>query len=167
MYKMTPRLKNTYAKIVSLVSLILGATLFVVSNMENVLYPAIAQLFGLILLTASIYIASVFLLRQYTFAIDQNPNGDKGELDFTITERKGNRDITVCRIGLDEITSAREVNGKNKKAVESERKKMQRYTYDTSFIPARRIEIICRFDDNDLSILVTFDEQLLKILNNK
>ena len=167
MFKSTPKPKNTYAKIVSLVSLILGATLFAVSNMENVSYPAIAQLFGLILLTAAIYIASVFLLRQYTFSVDQNPNGAQGELDFTITERKGNREITVCRIGLDEIISAREVGGKNKKAVSRERKKMQRYTYDTSFIPAKRIEIVCRVDDNDLSILITFDERLLQILNNK
>jgi len=167
MYKNTPKPKNTYAKIVSLVSLILGSVLFVVSNSKGVAAPAVAQLFGILLMTAAIYIASVFLLHQYTFAIEQNPSGDDGELDFIITERKGNRDITVCRIGLDEITSVREVNTQNKKAVAKERKNMKRYLYDTTFIPVRRIEIVCSFDGEDISILATFDEQLLRMLSRK
>ncbi|MBE6535275.1 MAG: hypothetical protein E7677_01450 [Ruminococcaceae bacterium] len=138
MYKNTPKPKNTYAKIVSLVSLLLGSALFVMSNSGMIAAPAIAQLLGLFLMTAAIYIASVFLLRQYTFEVDENPSGEERELDFTITERKGNRDITVCRIGLDEIIMAREVNAQNKNQVSAERKKMKRYAYDTTFIAAKK-----------------------------
>ena len=167
MYKNTPKPKNTYAKIVSLVSLILGAALFAMSNAKIIAAPAVAQLFGLLLLTVSIYVASVFLLRQYTFTIEENPSSQERELDFTVTERKNNRDITVCRIGLDEIVLAREVNAQNKKTVAAERKSMKRYTYDTAFIAAKKIEIVCKCDDDDISLLVTFDEQLLNLLKQR
>ncbi len=166
MYKNTPKPKNTYAKIVALVSLILGALLFIMANSNIIAAPAIAQILGLLLVTLSIYIASVFLLRQYTFSVEPNPSSDERELDFTITERKGNRDITVCRIGLDEIVLAREVNPQNKKIVNTERKKMKRYAYDTSFFAPKQIEIVSKFDGEDISILITYDEELLKILSN-
>ena len=166
-YKNTPKPKNTYAKILALVSLLLGAGLFVVSNLKIFDSPALPQFFGIAFITVSIYVASVYLLRQYTFSIDLNPASEEDELDFIITERKGNRDVTVCRIGIDDIVTAREVNPQNKKQVAAERKKMKRYVYDTTFIAPRRIELICKLDEDDYSILITFDEQLLTKLNNK
>ena len=84
---------------------------------------------------------------------------------YIITERKGNRNITVCRVGLKDIVTVREVNSANKSQVNAERKNMARYTYDTSFIAPRRIELICKIGEDDLSVLVTYDEQLLTALN--
>ena len=165
MYKTTPNPKNTYAKILSLISLLLGAGLFIFANLDAVDYPAVPQLLGIIFLTSAIYVASLFLLRRYTYSIDINTASENDELDFIISERKGNRDITVCRIGLKDIVAAREVNAQNKKAVKNERKKMARYTYDVSFIAPRRIELICKIGEDDLSVLVTYDEQLLSELN--
>ena len=164
-YKNTPKPKNTYAKILAAASLLLGAALFILANVNIIEKPALLQLFGIIFFTVSIYVASLFLLRQYTFSIDINTQSESDELDFIITERKGNRDITVCRIGLDDIVLAREVNTQNKKQVNDERKKMKRYTYDTSFIAPCRIELVCKLDEEELSILVTYDEQLLAALN--
>ena len=166
-YQNTPNPKNTYAKILALVSLLLGAGLFIVSNLNILDAPAVPQLFGLILITVSIFVASLYLIRQYTFSIDLNPTSETDELDFIIAERKGKRDVTVCRIGINDIVAAREVNAQNKKQIAEERKKMKRYVYDTTFIAPRRIELICKLDEDDYSILITFDEQLLEILNKR
>ena len=164
-YKNTPKPKNTYAKILAASSLLIGAALFILANLNIIDKPALLQLVGIILFTIAIYIASLFLLRQYTFSIDIDPNSETNELDFVITERKGNRNITVCRVGLKDVIIAREVNQQNKKEVKEARKKMARYTYDVSFIAPRRIELICKIGEDDLSILVTYDEQLLSELN--
>ncbi len=167
MYRNTPKPKNIYAKIASGVCLGLGLALILSANANLLPLPAIAQLLGIILLTAFIYIASVYVLRQYTFAVEPNPSSDDGELDFTIIEHKGKREITVCRIGLEDITLAREVTGNNKKQVKSERKNMKRYTYDTDFSAQRRIEVVTEFEDDRISILITYDAELLRALNNK
>lgn len=167
MYSNTPKPKNTYAKIVSLICLLMGAALFVLANTKLFDSPALLQLAGIVLMTAAIYIASVYLLRQYSFSVEQNPSSEQKELDFVIMERRGKREIAVCRIGLDEIVEAREVNKQNKKQITENRRKMQRYTYDTTFIAPRRIELLCKYDDADISILVTYDEKLLTLLNSK
>lgn len=167
MFKITPTPKNTYAKILCFVCLLLGAGLFIFANLDGVSYPAIPQLLGVISFTVSIYTASVYLLRQYTFSIDLNPAGDNNELDLVIIEHKGKREITVCRIGLDEMISVREVNAQNKKQIKAQRKKAKCYTYDTSFIAHRRIEILCRLEDEDFSIFTTYDEHLFAALNKR
>lgn len=160
-YKNTPKPKNTYAKILALVCILTGAALFILANVGIFPAPAVPQLVGLIFITVSIYTASAFLLRQYTFSLDLNTSGERDGIDFIVTERKGKRDVTVCRFGIDDIVAVREVNAQNKKQVNAEREKMKRYTYDTAFIAPRRIELICKLDDDDFSILVTYDEQLL------
>lgn len=165
-YQNTPNPKNTYAKILALVSLLLGAGLFIVSNLNILDAPAVPQLFGLILITVSIFVASLYLIRQYTFSIDLNPTSETDELDFIITERKGKRDVTVCRIGISDMKMGREVNAQNKKRVAEERKKMKRYTYDTTFLPSKRIELVFKIDEEFYSLLVTYDEFLLEDIVN-
>ena len=92
MYRSLPTPKNTYAKIAALVCLLLGMALFAIASLNLVDYPALPQTLGIFSLTASVYIASAFLLRRYTFSVDQNPQGELGELDFCIVENKGKRE---------------------------------------------------------------------------
>lgn len=164
MFRITPTPKNTYAKTLCTVCLFLGAALFVFAGTDGVDFPILPQFLGMISLTVSIYIASLYLLRQYTFSIDLNPASENNELDLVILEHKGKREITVCRIGIGDIVSVREVSAQNKKQVMAERKKLKCYTYDTSFIAPRRIEVNCHLGDEDFSILITYDEQLLMSL---
>lgn len=165
MYKNTPKIKNKAGKITALTLLICGAALFVLSN-YNLIYPVwLAQAVGIILIAIAIYIASAFLLRQFTFAIEESNNDSSAaNYEFVISERRSNRDTTVCRIGLDEIILAREITPQNKKAVMQERKGMEKFTYDNQFAPTRQIEIVAVIDGEKISVITTFDEQLLKIL---
>ena len=168
MYSNTPNPKNIAAKITSLLCLIMGSFMFIVANSNSLKFPWIAQLTGLILITVSIYVASAFLLRQYTFSIqpsDLNSDDTYEKNDFCITEKRSSKNFTVCRISLDEIVSVKTVYPQNKKQIMTDRKKMKRFTYNTEFAASRQIEVVCNCEGELLSILITYDEKLLKILS--
>jgi hypothetical protein len=171
LYKKTVQPKNTAGKITSLLCLICGAALFIMAN-GHIPFPSIAQVFGVILIGTSIFIASVYLLREYTFSVtqsgrfsDEDANYSE-KFDFIITERKNNKDIKVCHFGMNDVTLVRVVDPKNKKQINTERKNMHRYTYNTEFAAGRSIEVQAVLDTEEYSILVTYDEELLRVLNN-
>lgn len=160
--------KNTAGKITALLCLIGGGFLFILANGSLILFPALAQTIGLILIAASIYIAVAYLLRQYTFSVEANDNFSNDESDFSdqysfrITEAKGKRNIKVVDVQMSEIVSCRTVAPTNRKLVRAERKQMKRFTYDTCFAPSRQIEIVAEIDGESYSILVSYDPDLLK-----
>jgi hypothetical protein len=104
----------------------------------------------------------VYLLRYYTFEVTER--NDTTSYDLVIHEFKGKRSMTVCRIGLDDIVSIRLVDKQNKKTVMTERKDKKRYTYDVTFLPSRQVEIVAEIDDEKLSILITYDQKLLSLI---
>ena len=170
MYKNKPEPKNRAAKASALMTLIGGMLLFVLSNSGAIPLPWLAQTVAVIFLTFSIYVAAAYLLKRYTFIVDRKPqiDGDGGDCDFIITEQKGNRDIKVCHVSVNDIVFIREVNSTNKKEVNQDRKKKKRYTYDTQFWASRRLEIAINYTDSEpeehISLLVTFDEKLINVL---
>lgn len=172
MYKKTPEPKNKAAKASALLTIICGAFLFVFASSGAIPYPVIAQTCGIVFLTFSIYVASVYLLKRYTFIVDDFglTDSETDDYDFVITERRGKREIKVCHVSLKDIAFAREVNAKNKKEVTSDRKNKKRFTYDTQLWAARRIEIAIAYTDNgtdeSISMLITYDDELLKVLSN-
>ena len=170
LYKKTMRPKNTAGKISALLCLLSGGGLFIMSYANVIAFPAIAQTLGLILLVAAVYIASAYLLRQYTFSVELAKDeryGDDLRYEFRIDEHKSKKCFTVCRIRLSEISLVRVVDARNKKQINFERKKKGRYTYDSTFAPSGRIEISACVDGEDISVLVTYDEDLFKALNSK
>jgi hypothetical protein len=162
------RPKNTAGKISALLCLLAGGGLFIMSYANVIAFPAIAQTLGLILLVAAVYIASAYLLRQYTVSVelakDERCGGDL-KYEFRIDEHKSRMSFTVCRFWINEISLVRVVDARNKKQINAERKKKSRYTYDSTFAPAKRIEISACVDGEDISIFVTYDEDLFKALN--
>jgi hypothetical protein len=139
-----------------------GALMFAFSGIDIIMWKWFPQTVGVIFLTASIYIASVYLLRYYTFEVTER--NDTTSYDLVIHEFKGKRSMTVCRIGLDDIVSVRVVDKQNKKTVSAERKDKNRYTYDVTFLPSRQVEIVAEIDDEILSILITYDQKLLSLI---
>lgn len=163
MYRNTPKYKNTAAKITALVCLLSGGALFCFANAGIIVLPSIAQLLGIILIAVAIYIASVYLLRAYTFIIEEN---NEDSYDFIITEKKGGRDIKVVHFAISDITSVREVNPSNKHQIQAERKSKKRYTYNTLFAANRFIELCASLDDEEYSVFVAYDEKLLAIFRS-
>ncbi len=168
LYRKTITPKNTFGKIAALLCLLCGAALFILSNGSLIPFPAIAQISGLLLLTAAIYIASVYLLKQFTFMVvrnDRDGASDKDIYDLIITEKKGLKDMKVCHIGLSDIQGIRVVDAKNRKAVRNKRKKMRRFTYNTEFAASKAMEIVAEVDSESYSIFITYDEELFDILS--
>ena len=169
LYIKTIKTKNTAGKITALLSLLCGAALFILAGGGHIAMPAVAQTAGIILLTLSIYVATAYLLREYTYKIQfNNKVGENLDMpdkyDFVIIEKKSNREIKVCHVGMNEIDSFRIVDKNNKKQVRNERREMKRYTYNSEYAPSRYIEICATIDDEKYSILITYDEDLLKTL---
>ena len=169
LYKKTIQPKNRVGKITALLCLLCGGATFVLAN-GFFPFPAVAQSLGVILICVSVYIATAYLLREYTFSVTQNgkfsdEDADLAEkFDFIIFERKNNKDIKVCHFGVKDLTLVREVNPKNKKEISAARKGMSRYTYNTEFAASRLIEVRASLDSEDFSILISYDEELLRVL---
>lgn len=169
LYKKTIQPKNRAGKITALLCLLCGGATFVLAN-GFFPYPAVAQSIGVILICVSVYIATAYLLREYTFSVTQSNNFSDEDssfsekFDFIIFEKKNNRDIKVCHFGIKDLTLVREVNPKNKKEISTQRKNMKRYTYNTEFAASRMIEVQAKLDDENFSILVSYDEELLRVL---
>ena len=72
MFKKAIKHKNTAAKISALLCLICGAALFILAGNGMVSISVLAQAISIILIVAAIYIASAYLLREYTYSIEPN-----------------------------------------------------------------------------------------------
>ena len=169
MFKKTVIHKNTAAKISALTCLILGAALFILSGRGLVAIPALAQTISILLIGAAIYIGAAFLLRVYTYSIEPNihitdDEDKRGQFDFIIYDEKGRKSIKVCHVEMSDVSFVRIITPENKKQVTDERKNMKRYTYDTRFAANRQLEVRAKISDEDYSIIVTYDEELLAAL---
>lgn len=166
LYKKTMKFKNSAGKVYAIVFITVGSALIMFAG--KIAMPAAAQFLGFCLLTAAIYIASAYLLRELTFSIEPNKNSDgeavREKYDFLIVEKKAKYTMKHCHIGLSDITLVREVTSENKKQVAKERKQMKRFTYDTQFAPKKRIEVVCRVGDEEISMLISYDEELFRQL---
>ena len=167
MYKKTVIHKNTAAKITALSCLILGGALFILSGNGFVAIPALGQLISILLIGVSIYVGAAFLLRVYTYSIEPNihiteDDDRRSQFDFIIYDEKGKKRIKVCHVEMTDVIFVRVITPENKKKVGEERKNMKRYTYDTKFAAGRQIEVMANIENEDYSIIVTYDEELLE-----
>ena len=167
MYKNTPVPKNTAAKIYALVSLLGGAFLFLSTNLWNYSMPWLPQLIGVILLVFAIYIASAYLLRRYSFSIEESGGKVEGEdgFSFRITELKYNRQMTLCLVNVSDIKLCRTVTPENRKKVKEEAQNKKRFTYDTAFAAPKQLELQMHVDDEDISMIITYDPDLVGVMN--
>ena len=167
LYKKTIKPKNTVGKISALLLLLSGGAAFAMANAGIIALPALAQTIGVITFTASIYIASAYLLREYTISVELRKDdscGGEPKYEFRIDERRSKLTYTVCRMWLSEISSANAVDRKAQRKTSKEMKKAKKYLYDTTFAPIQRIAISACVDEEELLIFTTFDEDLLRVL---
>lgn len=159
--------KNTAAKITSALCLFCGAALLILAQSGYIAIPILAQLLGLVLLIASIYIASSYLLRNYTYSVQaNNREGDNLTLsemyDFVVYENKGKRSVKVCHVEMRDVTNIIKITPESKK--NGENKDVKRFIYNTQFAANQKIEILARISGEDYSITVTYDEELFSVL---
>ncbi len=170
MYQKSPLPKNTIAKLYALIALAGGLVLFISASYINYQLPWLFQIFGIILIGAAIYIASVYLLRRYTFSVEdsekEDEDGDKTQTYlFRISEFKNNKNLTVCLVEVSDIQLCREVTPENRKKIKEERKNKKKFSYDTSFAAPKQLELQLFLNEEEVSILITYDPELIGVLN--
>lgn len=166
-YKKKIQPKNTAAKITSALCLVCGAALLILAQAGYIAIPILAQLLGIILWVASIYIASSYLLRNYTYSLQINSIEDDDltlaeRYDFVIYENRGKKSVKVCHVEMKDVTNIIKITPESKKTVEN--KDVKRFIYNTRFAASQKIEILANISGEDYSIIVTYDEELYSTL---
>ncbi|MBQ7357875.1 MAG: hypothetical protein IJW65_03985 [Clostridia bacterium] len=174
MYKKIPKTKKLAASVFVMVLMAVGIFMFGLGSMRLIVAPVVAQFFGVVFLTTGIYIMSTKVLKEMVHEIrptDRDVSeeeiiagGNRAKYDFIVSQHKGFRDIVNVRVGLDEVTEAVEINRLNRAQYRKKDKTKKRYSYDTQFAPARQLRVQV---NDDIVLFLTYDEELLKILNKK
>ena len=168
LYNKTFTHQNREAKITALACLLFGGLFYGFGNTDIFPMPVIFQLVGVIMIVCSVYIATAYILKQYSVAITRNDNSDDNacELyDLIVRERKGKREPKVCHIGLDTIISVKTVTKNSLKKTKNEKLDGFRYIYDTRYVWKERIEITAQTGDYQSVIYLSYDEELFRVLS--
>ena len=174
MYKKTPKTKKVAASIFVMVLIAVGIYTFSLGSIRIIPAPVIAQFIGVVLLTTGIYIYATKVLKEMVYQIIPTERGVTDEeiavcgprvkYDFIVAQHKAIRDVVMCRVGLDEVKGAVEINRLNRAEYRKKDKKKKRYSYDTQFAPARQLRVEI---NDDTVVFLTYDEELLELLNKK
>ena len=159
MIKKTLKTQNKKAKLTMLFLFIFGVTLFLIA--PSVPIEAALQIIGFIFVSLSVYIATAFVLKEYTVSIFF----PEGEIypDLAIYEFHGKRELKVCHIGLSDVVEMKIITPENAKAEKEKRKDLKRYRYNTFFDCKEFIELITK---DGVSVIMTYDEDIYKILKS-
>ncbi len=166
-YKKKIQPKNTAAKITSALCLLCGAALLILAQAGYIAIPILAQMLGIILWVASIYIASSYLLRNYTYSVQINSIEDDDltlaeRYDLVIYENRGKKSVKVCHVEMRDVTNIIKITPQSKK--NGKNKDVKRFIYNTQFAANQKIEILAKISGEDYSIIVTYDEELFSVL---
>ena len=167
LYNKTFTHQNREAKIAALACLLFGGLFYGFGNTKIFPAPVIFQLVGVILIVCSVYLATAYILKQYSVSISKNDtrDGEVGELyDLIVRERKGKREPKVCHIGLDTIISVKVVTKNSLKKTKSEKLDGFRFIYDTRYAWKERIEITAQTGDYQSEIYLSYDDELFRVL---
>ena len=160
MYKKTLKHENKNAKLIMWLSFVCGIFLFFFAGNGKLPYPAIAQTFAIIMICISVYIATSYILKEYTVEVclpDRALTDVCVKPDLIIYEQKGQKKVKRCHISLSDVTTMQKYTHINKKEVNRSQKGMFIYKYNSSFLQSEFISITTK---DDIAILITYDESL-------
>ena len=173
MYRKIPKTKKAASVFFVIVLLGVGLFLIFMGGIRLLPLPILAQFIGISCTVAAVFILSQRTLKDFTYEIATTERdvseeeilrcGERAKYDFLVYERRGWRDIAVCRVGLDEVRSATEMNPANKKEFKRLDREKKRYTYDAQFAAWRRLRLQI---NDDTVVYLTFDRELFDILNS-
>ena len=159
MFKKTIKSQNKKAKIIMTLLFVFGvALLFLAPSLTG---KALVQLAGFLCIGAAIYIATAFVLREYTVNIFIPDGADSP--DLAIFEFHGKRELKVCHISLSEITKMDVVINGDKNVNYESYKGLKKYKYNTVFDCDTFLYLTVR---DEILIMLTFDKELYLFLKN-
>lgn len=163
MYEFKPQRTNNKAQKLIMLFFMGAAALFLVTlPLEGVPFLWVIQLLAILLLVAAVFLVTRYVTKTYEYAVEPTDGG----ADLTVTEVSsgGRRRITVCRISLSGIESARVVEGKDEElsAIRKARRKIFDYRLDIA--PEKSILAVANESGEEYILLFAYDEEFLSIL---
>ena len=160
-YEFIPTPQNNKTKRLATWLFICGIILFITGGLKAIPFRSALQLASLASLTASIMLMGRFLLRAYSYRIEDMGEGDELLVD-EITRRSR---YTVCRVELSKLVSVCKWENCSK---ENRAKKRYNYSPDPFGEGAYLLEFIDSAYDvtaDRIRVRITPDEKLLAIFN--
>lgn len=156
MYEYRPQKgNNTAGKVVF--CLFLAAAVCLIGSALVPRYPVILQALGVCLFIPIIQITVRFLLSRYLYRLCTT---EDGRTDFEVYLYRGGKQMQlVCRVGLDEITAARELTAENS----TPPKGIRRYHYHPDKSPSKGLVLSVTNGDGDCEVLISPDEYLTAV----
>ena len=173
MYSVTPKRQNKLTDLACIACFVCGVGVFAVSILNtSIPYLSLAaQMLGILLLTAGIYLYSKFVARTYTYTVQPGSifDADGRELyDLVVIETTGkSKQRVVCRLALRDIVwaQARPIRGTKKNGlgkIEAHRTGGHKFSYCIDLVP-EKVLVIGDADGN--VVLLTHDTHLYEILS--
>ena len=147
-----------------------AALLFFFSALPlNIPFKWLIQLFGICFIAAIIYLTTRYVVKGYEYHVYPRENSERaftGEYDLSIIETNGKARVTVCRIGLENVSAVMRVEASNasdiKKAIADE--KRQKFIYVADINPPIKCCIFAEEAGVPLAITITADDELFELL---
>ena len=159
MYEFAPKPKRTREKLWMSVCLLFGVLSYGFGQILP--YPMACQLLSIILLTAAVMITVRYLLRDYSYRLDEG-EGDLAEL--TVTETMGRRRTVVCRVSVADIgqilVGPEDVNAVSRRKM----KKKGLYRYLSQIRSDQSVFLEILDDGNRYFLEILADQRLISML---
>ena len=163
---------NNPKKITGIVLLLIAgaAILFFLSALPtNIPYKWSFQLIGIGFIAAVIYLTTRYVAKGYEYHLYPRENSERafaGEYDLSIVETSGKSRVTVCRIGLENVSAVMRVESSNaadiKKAIADE--KRQKFIYVSDLNPPIKCCIFAEEAGVPIAVTITADDELFELL---
>lgn len=171
MYTFSPKHKNLVAAAlsVSLSVVFVIAWLLPLDKIEP-LEPFLLsiRIGGLLALSAAVYVAFRYLCIKYVYELEPDPQDADGLL-LTITEIRGRRRITVCRIGTADIERFEKLKRRAKRQKSNRPRGMKTYDYCVDMHPDAYFIVLkddaeCRESERGEVIFFMPDEKMTALI---
>lgn len=160
LYEWIPKKTNQTAQTVIILLLVAAAILFAFPMvLPDLPFRWGVQLLALGLLTAAIFMVTRYVAKFYIYRIVSD--GDDAN-DLTVTESRANGkgQVTVCRVGLAHILRRELVESNERVAQERKGKKGKIFDYRVDFHPAQSILLTVEEGGEELTLLLSYSEEL-------
>ena len=146
-----------------------AAVLFLVPSYFNEIpFRWSFQLCGICIIGVIIYLTTRYVTKSYIYRIIPREDSDGAVVgqDFTVTEVSGKSQITVCRIGLENISAVMRIEPRSEKGIKEAiiAEKRHKFIYVCDITPPIKCCIFAEECGEPLAITITADDRLFEIL---
>ena len=161
MYAYRPNFEKKKEKLLSLALAIFGAVLYGSSQIPNAPFPGLIQIIGVGSFAGAVLVICMCVMRRYDYVLEEN---EKGTIDFIITEYYARRQMIVCRVALNDVSSVSLYTRELKDAILKEKHKV--YSYTSVLFDENRFILEMNSHGEHFYVIVCADETLSNILSH-